>query len=252
MIRTLTERLLGKRGRDLLWQAAQHVAYPPDFNAADIALCERVKRLTMTSPERVAALAQAVRNVVANGLPGAFVECGVWRGGSMAAAALTLVALGDTSRDLYLFDTFEGMTEPAERDRSYSGMSAQSVLSGAARKEGRNHWCIAGIEDVTENMRATGYPMERVHLVRGPVETTIPERAPATIALLRLDTDWYSSTKHELEHLYPRLVARGVLIIDDYGHWEGARGAVDEYLATLPVKPLLSRIDYTGRCCVKP
>ena len=131
-------------------------------------------------------------------------------------------------------------------------MSAQSVLSGAARKEGRNHWCIAGIEDVTENMRATGYPMERVHLVRGPVETTIPEHAPATIALLRLDTDWYSSTKHELEHLYPRLVARGVLIIDDYGHWEGARGAVDEYLATLPVKPLLSRIDYTGRCCVKP
>ena len=250
MIRTLTERLLAKRGRDLLWQAAQHVAYPPDFSPADIALCERVKRLTMTSPERINALAQAVANVVANGLPGAFVECGVWRGGSMAAAALTLQSLGDTSRDLYLFDTFEGMTEPAERDRSYSGMSAQSVLSGAARKAGRNHWCIASIEDVTENMRATGYPMERVHLVKGSVERTIPQSAPETIALLRLDTDWYSSTKHELEHLYPRLVEGGVLIVDDYGEWAGARKAVDDYFSGQPV--WLHYVTHTVRLMVKP
>jgi O-methyltransferase len=252
MLRTLTNRLLGKRGRDLLWQAAQQVAYPPDFSAADVALCERVRALTMTSPERIAALAQAVRYVVANGLPGSFVECGVWRGGSMVAAALTLADLGDTTRDLYLFDTFEGMTDPTERDRTYAGVSADAKLSDAERKEGRNYWCIAGIDDVRANMAATGYPMERVHLVRGPVESTIPQHAPDNIALLRLDTDWYASTKHELEHLYPRLISQGVLIIDDYGHWEGARGAVDEYVGALSRKPLLTRIDYTGRCCVKP
>ena len=252
MIRTLTNRFLGKRSRDLLWQAAQQVAYPPDFSPADVQLCERVRKLTMTSPERIAALTQAVRYVVANGLPGSFVECGVWRGGSMVAVALTLAELGDTTRDLYLFDTFEGMTAPSERDRTYSGVSADAALSHDRREEGRNYWCIAGIEDVTANMKATGYPMERVHLIRGPVESTIPEQAPEGIALLRLDTDWYASTRHELEHLYPRLLSRGVLLIDDYGHWEGARGAVDEYLDALPRKPLLTRIDYTGRCCVKP
>lgn len=252
MLRTITNRLFGKRGRDLLWQAAQQLAYPPDFSSDDVELCERVKTLTMTSPERIAALAQSVKYVIANDLAGAFVECGVWRGGSMVATALTLLSLGESSRHLYLFDTFEGMTNPSDRDRTYSGMRADSVLSGAARKEGRNYWCIAGLEDVTENMRATGYPMDRVHLVRGPVEETVPANAPEKIALLRLDTDWYASTKHELEHLYPRLVSRGVLIIDDYGHWEGARGAVDEYLTMLTERPLLSRIDYTGRSCVKP
>jgi O-methyltransferase len=252
MLRTITNRLLAKRGRDLLWQAAQQVAYPPDFTAADVALCERVKSLTMTSPERITALSHAVRYVVANGLEGAIVECGVWRGGSMVAAALTLMELGDLTRELYLFDTFEGMTEPTERDRTYSGLAADAVLSHAPHAEGRNYWCIAGIEDVTENLRATGYPMDRVHFVRGPVESTIPDHAPSAIALLRLDTDWYASTKHELEHLYPRLASRGVMIIDDYGHWEGARGAVDEYVAALREKPLLTRIDYTGRCCVKP
>ena len=251
MLRTLTNRFLGKRGRDLLWQIAQQVAYPPDFSADDVAICERVKAITMTSPERIISLAQSVRYIVRNRLPGAIVECGVWRGGSMAAAALTLLSLGDTSRELYLFDTFEGMTDPSERDRSYSGVRADDVLGETARRSGRNYWCIASMEDVTESMRATGYPMERIHLVRGPVEQTLPAGAPDTIALLRLDTDWYASTKHELEHLYPRLVSRGVLIIDDYGHWEGARGAVDEYMSALSDAPLLCRIDYTGRCCVK-
>jgi hypothetical protein len=98
---------------------------------------------------------------------------------------------------------------------------------------------------------ATGYPAERVHLVRGPVEETLPAAAPERLALLRLDTDWYASTRHELEHLYPRLVDGGVLIVDDYGHWQGARQAVDEYFAGTAPPPLLHRIDYTARIGVK-
>src|SRR3546814_12950692 len=92
----------------------------------------------------------------------------------------------------------------------------------------------------------------RSHFVEGKVEETVPEHTPDTIALLRLDTDWYSSTKHELHHLYPRLAQGGVLIIDDYGHWAGCRRAVDEYLLNIKPTPLLCRIDYTGRICIKP
>jgi hypothetical protein len=104
---------------------------------------------------------------------------------------------------------------------------------------------------VKETLRATGYPAERLHFVVGPVEETIPREVPPGIALLRLDTDWYESTKHELEHLYPLLADGGALIIDDYGHWEGCKRAVDEYFAASPPPVLLSRIDYTGRVAIK-
>ena len=100
-------------------------------------------------------------------------------------------------------------------------------------------------------MNSTGYDQGLVHLVKGRVEETIPEHAPDSIAFLRLDTDWYESTKHELEHLFPRLSRHGVLIVDDYGHWKGARKAVDEYFAENKIKILLSRVDYTGRVAVK-
>jgi hypothetical protein len=100
-------------------------------------------------------------------------------------------------------------------------------------------------------MDSTGYPSDLINYVEGKVEETIPVNAPDQISLLRLDTDWYESTKHELIHLYPRLVEGGVLIIDDYGHWQGARRAVDEYIEENNLPLLLCRIDYTGRITVK-
>jgi O-methyltransferase len=106
------------------------------------------------------------------------------------------------------------------------------------------------LAEVQAAMRSTGYPEHQIGYVSGRVEETIPESAPSEIALLRLDTDWYGSTRHELEHLYPRLVSGGVLIVDDYGHYAGARQAVDEYFAGRPI--LLARVDYTGRMAVKP
>ncbi len=104
---------------------------------------------------------------------------------------------------------------------------------------------------MSANLAATGYDAQRLHYVKGKVEDTIPSAAPEQIAILRLDTDWYASTRHELEHLYPRLARGGVLIIDDYGHWEGARRAVDEYFATQQVAILLNRLDQTGRIAIK-
>jgi O-methyltransferase len=212
-----------------------------------------VKGYTCGSSERIVGVMNAVNYVVENKIPGAIVECGVWRGGSMMAAIHTLLKQNDRSRDVYLFDTFEGMSEPTERDVMFNGQRASELLEGSERKEGvPNYWCVAGIEDVTRNVTSTGYPKEKLHLIKGKVEDTIPKNAPNQIALLRLDTDWYESTAHELQHLYPRVAPNGVVIIDDYGHWQGARQAVDEYFAQQPFKPLMNRQDYTGRLLVKP
>ena len=223
--------------------------YPPDFEPSDIELWGRIRPYTMTTPTRVYALVRAVEYVSRNRVPGAIVECGVWRGGSMMAVALTLLRLGDTSRELYLFDTFEGMTQPGREDVTPAGESAADIL--ARSDDSSNIWAIASLEDVREALLGVGYPEERIHFVKGPVEATIPDDAPETIALMRLDTDWYESTKHELVHLFPRLERSGVLILDDYGHWQGARQAVDEYIGDNELQLLLNRIDETGRIAVK-
>jgi O-methyltransferase len=219
-----------------------------DLEPEFLELYELCRAETMTSIERMYALYSATRYVIENELPGDFVECGVWRGGSVMLMALTLARLGDTSRTLWLYDTFTGMTPPNDHDvQTMSGRSARDVLS-EDDKTGP-FWGIAPRDVVEQNLQRTGYP--NIRIVEGDVAATIPATAPPQIALLRLDTDWYASTRHELEHLYPRITTRGVLIIDDYGYWSGARKATDEYFASLGARPLLHRIDYTGRICVK-
>jgi hypothetical protein len=212
----------------------------------------RVRRHTLTSAARVASLCDSVEYLVRNDIEGDLAECGVWKGGSMMAAALTLLRLGDTSRHLYLYDTYEGMTEPSAEDVSspYDGYSPHKRWKRITSRGGR--WAGVGVAEVRAALESTGYPSDQVHCIAGKVEDTIPAQSPpGPIALLRLDTDWYASTKHELEHLYPALVDGGVLIVDDYGHYEGARKAVDEYFASTGERLLLHRIDYTGRVAVK-
>lgn len=231
---------------------ANKITEDSDFSDADRALIKSVKPFTMTTAERIVGLRSAVQYIVSNRLPGAFVECGVWRGGSTMAAALTFLEGGDTSRDLWLFDTFEGMPPPQDIDVKWDGTSAQTLLATHPRNTDDYIWALAPIEAVRTNLASTGYPEERWHLIPGRVEDTIPGQAPETIALLRLDTDWYESTKHELEHLYSRVVPGGVIIIDDYGWYRGSRQAVDEFLAKLPFKPLLNRMDRSARLIIKP
>jgi hypothetical protein len=222
----------------------------PDASEDDLAILKRIAGYTMTSVERQITLIHAVRYLAKKGVDGSCVECGVWRGGSSMAVALTLAQENQTERDLYLYDTFEGMTSPTMVDRAVDGTAAQAQLDQDVKRTGV--WCVAGLDDVQRNMASTGYPKERLHYVKGPVEATIPERGPnGGIALLRLDTDWYESTKHELVHLFPLLREGGVMIIDDYGHWEGARKAVDEYLRSLNRLFYMHRVDYTGRLLVK-
>ena len=213
---------------------------------------------TMTSQERLLAVVDAVSYTVNAQIEGAFVECGVWKGGSVLAMILRLQQLGIDDRDIYLFDTFEGMTPPTAKDTSrYDGEAMVHWQESVGR--GQRPW--QGLFDaetfnedlVRDALLATGYPPEHLHFVKGRVEETLPDAAPESVALLRLDTDWYESTRHELVHLWPRLRQHGVVIIDDYGHWDGCALAVDEYFSELGPKqaPLLSRIDYTGRMAVK-
>lgn len=210
----------------------------------------RVRPFTMAGVARTLATISAVEYLEKNKITGCIVECGVWRGGQMMAAALALQHMG-AKRELYLFDTFSGMTPPEARDVDHEKISAKGTYqSSLARPEGQR-WCEAGIEEVRKNLRTTGYPESCMHLIPGDVEKSIPAQAPEQIAYLRLDTDWYASTKHELDHLFPRVVSRGVVAVDDYGHWQGAREATDEYLAEHGICALLHRIDYSGRQFVK-
>lgn len=204
---------------------------------------------TMTSVSRMYALYNAIDYVVRAHIPGDIVECGVWRGGSSMLAALVLKQSGQTGRELFLYDTYEGMTEPGGRDIDRFRQPAKLQLERATKDD--LIWAYAALQDVRTNLLSTGYPAEKLNFVKGKVEDTIPSTAPEQIALLRLDTDWYESTYHELIHLFPRLTAGGVLILDDYGHWAGAREAVDQYFREQSVSLLLNRIDYTGRIGIK-
>lgn len=223
------------------------IQFPPDFDRDTIETIVRVSPFTQTSPERIFCLCEAVKYIAANNIPGDIVECGVWKGGSMMAVAHTLCQIKDNSRHLFLFDTFEGMTEPSEKDVSFQGISASSMLKSSKKEDSHSVWCYAPLEEVKQAINSIGYDPEKIHLIKGRVEDTIPKQAPLNISLLRLDTDWYESTRHELIHLFPRLSPGGVIIIDDYGYWKGARQAVDEYMKENKIKLLLNRTDITGR-----
>lgn len=207
-------------------------------------LAARARPYTLTSLERMYALYEAVQSVSARRLPGAIVECGVWKGGSMSLVAETLVAAGDVERELYLYDTFEGMTAPDERDTDIDGRRALDRMEELQSQGLR--WGAEPMEPVIELMRGTGYPMDRVKFVKGDVLDTLDQVRPGAIALLRLDTDWYQSTKKELEVLAPLVSKGGFIIFDDYGHYRGARQAVDEYLGPSRAHHLY-RIDYSAR-----
>ena len=243
-LRRLGHRTLSAKLRARFWPNGGLLSYPAGTTDNEIALFGRVQPYTMTSFECVVALSQAVEYVISNGIPGALVECGVWRGGNLIVMGETLRTRGATGRQVVGFDTFEGMTEPTDRDVSRDGEFARDLAPDGP-------WCQAGIEDVRSILKAHTLD-NAIDLVPGRVEDTIPRAAPGEIALLRLDTDWYDSTMHELEHLYPRLSHGGVLIIDDYGYWQGQRQAVDEYFTRERPRPLLMRIDHGARIAVKP
>ncbi|RKX83724.1 MAG: macrocin O-methyltransferase [Spirochaetes bacterium] len=225
--------------------------YLSDMEESFISIWEKVSSFTMTSVERGYSLFKSVEYIVKNKIPGDFVECGVWKGGSCMLIAMALELFEDTNRKIYLYDTYEGMPKPTEEDViSWNGRSVLEKWEedNSGIKDNFGSWAV-GLEEVKTNISITEYPENNLIFVPGDVALTLKKVKPATIALLRLDTDWYASTVEELEILYPLVVEKGVLIIDDYGHFDGARKAVDEYFENRTI--LLNRIDYTGRIGIK-
>jgi predicted O-methyltransferase YrrM len=217
-------------------------------------ILEKVGGHTMTIQNGAGAtynLFKSIKYVSNNNIQGSFVECGVWQGGSAMLMAYALQYFKDASRDIYLYDTYEGMTEPDVIDVDFDGRNLKEIWEYAKKTGGRMGYG-GSVENVAANLKRTGYPAGLMHFVKGDVMETIPRSLPEKIALLRLDTDFYASTLHELKHLYPLVVSKGVIFIDDYGWCEGARRATDEYLATLDFPPLPIRIDECVRILLKP
>ena len=221
--------------------------FPVDFSPDEQAVWRYCRKFTLTAPGSLIALTRAVEYVCLAGVPGDIVECGVWAGGSMAGVAMTLKRL-EESRGLWLYDTFDVFRRPhSDLDVNWKGETAEERKAA----EGEN-WGGKPIDAVRKTLADTGYPESRMKFVKGYVEDTIPVTKPDRIALLRVDTDFYDSTKIELEHLYPRLSPGGILIIDDYGCWQGARKAADEYFAAQGIVPFLCRIEGSPVVMQKP
>ncbi|MDA1208646.1 MAG: class I SAM-dependent methyltransferase [bacterium] len=243
VINTLLTKLCGLQLIPAMQRNEQFSAFQPIY--------KKCKPYTMTSAERMYALHKATQYVVHAHIEGDIVETGVWRGGSSMVIAHTLIENMSKERDLYLYDTFSGMEKPSTHDRNQYSHKSPLREWKFHNRTSHNNWCYSTKDDVRSNMASTGYPEEHILLIEGKVEDTIPQQIPEKISLLRLDTDWYASTAHEMQHLFPRLSKGGVLFIDDYNYWDGCRKAVDEYLQENGITLLLLGVDAWGAVGIK-
>ena len=249
MIRRVIKKIFKNFGYVLI--DSKSVVSSLDNDKRKMLLFNQVSEFTMTSFQRICSIIEAIEYISKNNVEGDIVECGVWKGGSMMTAAISLLENKDHERQLYLYDTFEGMSEPNESDISINNINAKEYLDKNKKSNHDIIWAYCELDEVKHNVFKTGYPKNNVHFIKGKVEDTLPFSKHRKIALLRLDTDWYESTKCELEILFPLLVNGGVLIIDDYGYWKGCKKAVDEYFEKENIKIFLKVIDETGRIAIK-
>ena len=256
LLKNTTKDIFRAFGYKIVALSREDTKAPVEFTARDVEILQYVlsNGLTMVSRQRLFATIQACKYVVANRIEGDFLECGVWRGGNALAAKMVFEAY-DSDKQVHLFDTFAGMTEPTDHDTtSRSNIDANQSFA-KFHSRGRSGWCYASLDDVRSNFMAAGVDLNGVSFVQGDVMETLLDtpRLPDRIAVLRLDTDWYESTQKEMAVLYPRLVPGGVLITDDYGHWDGARKAIDQFFEENPEydRPLLQYTDYSGRMGIK-
>jgi len=206
------------------------------------------------SKERFASLYQAINYIIKNNIDGDFVECGVFMGGS---AMMMSYAMGEFDKDdilkkkIWLYDTYQGMANASIFDKNILNQNAITELSSNKKKENKKDiWAYSSLSYVKINMKKTNIKFEKVKFIEGLVEDTLLKDRPTKISLLRLDTDFYESTKIELEKLFPLLEIGGILIIDDYGHWKGCKKAVDEYFENKK-NIFFQQIDYSGLIGVK-
>jgi O-methyltransferase len=249
-LRLFLNRLIARTGLIVVRkeQYYHEVGIPVELSPFEKDAIYRFSPFSMTSFARLSAIAISMKYINENIIEGALVECGVWAGGSIGLAAFLSQQNGET-RDVVLFDTFQGMTAPSVDD----SLEAHEGYKNTLMDDGTSSWCAVNLADVKTNLASAGIEMDNLNFVVGDVSVTLTEKSniPEKIAFLRLDTDWFQSTYDELIHLYPRLVPGAIVIIDDFGAWEGARSAVVKYFVENRLHPLMLPIDNTGRIFIK-
>ncbi len=215
MIKRLVKKLIDTMGFKLERKDTRdpYSSLATDLTSEEISLIKSISesKYTLVSIQRLVATLLACKYVVKNNIPGDFVECGVWRGGNSILAKKTFESLG-SDKKVYMFDTFKGMTEPTELDISIqTGANAKQKYQDNLN-ESHNEWCYASLQDVQNNVVASGIDLDSMKFIQGDVLKTLNVKTnlPNEISVLRLDTDWYESTKKELEVLYPLLETKGV------------------------------------------
>jgi O-methyltransferase len=258
-LRSSVKKIIAKSGWELVKSSVLESIRngAPSGNVVSYAeTFSKVKDYTMTTSHRIVAICNAIDYLTENNIEGDIVGCGIWRGGVIMAGIDTLQNSGDTDREFFLYDTFEGMTTPGHQydikrgGHSAVGKNAEELYKNATTDD--FVFCYSSLDEVKGNIGSLEYPPEKIHYIKGMVEDTIPQTLPGKIALLYFSIGFYKSVLHALEHLYPLLVPGGVIVISDYGDWEGTQKAVDEYIKTTKSRLLLNRIDNSGRIGVKP
>lgn len=224
---------LVSRARDV-WFDAWDACRPGPFSE----IYRRVRPYTLCGHVRLRALYHAIHETAARGIAGDLVECGTARGGSAALMGLALKGVG-ADRTLWVFDTFEGLPPPSDADPD---REIAERYTGAYRSPRADVSALFERLGISANAR----------LIQGRFQETLPACRIGRIAVLHLDCDWYESVRCCLDSLYDRVSPGGVIQIDDYGHWQGARKAVDEFLAARSLALKLRWLDYTGRQLIKP
>ena len=224
-----------------------------EATASENLIMETSLKYSMTPKVRMWALLQSIKYILNLKIEGDIVETGVFQGGNLILCQKLLdIYEPKTNRKIFGYDTFEGMTEPNNYDVTYANKSAKKNLSKYKKDKNNKDsmWAISGYEETNNNiLESTIY--KNFQLIKGDVVSTLSDKKnlPKKISILRLDTDFYESTKKELETLYPLLSVGGILIIDDYGHWKGCQKAVDEYFKEKKIE--LFMCDFSCRYFIK-
>ena len=222
-----------------------------ELSKKDYELINLIKNYSMTPKIRIYNLMQALKHLKIKKIEGDYVECGVWKGGNILLFKKFLESENSRQRNIYAFDTFEGMTDPDKNDFEISTNNTAIKLLQKDKNKKTNVWGICNLDQVKKNISKHTKDLNNIYFIKGDVEKTLNEikNIPEKISLLRLDTDWYKSTKKELEVLYEKVSSGGVIIIDDYGHWGGSKKAVDEFFSNKYV--WMHYVDYACRLIIK-
>lgn len=189
--------------------------------------------------------AHAINYILKNNIEGVIIECGV-DSGDFEHIWINELMRNNSVRDIYLYDTFSGLVEPTEHDYTCKDAKLYTMTKDEVYNlwksqiinKNTNGWCYTPLEQVQNRLNSTGYPQDRLHYIVGDVMETLKDKntIPKKIAILRLDTDWYESSKYELEQMYDNVVTGGIIIFDDYYHWEGQRKATDDFFSSRNIK----------------